>query len=75
MNKFGVYDNDKPASGTGFPRLKGHGWSTHQFPTFQEAQSYARQWLGAYSYGAPLELNQSWDYSGYGDMILIKEEP
>jgi hypothetical protein len=70
---FGVYDNGKPASGVGFPVLKGGGWDTHQFQTFEEAEKYAQNWLGLYA-GVTLEVNKPVDYDGYGTTIEIREE-
>lgn len=54
-------------------------WATSIFNSFEEALLYARKWLGAYGgsddgrSGIELKLNESWDYSGYGSMIEIRE--
>lgn len=69
---FGVYDNNKPASEEGVPSLKYKGWKTHRFETFEEAKAYVNEWLGMYK--APIKVNVPYDYSGYGDFIVIKEE-
>lgn len=77
---FQVFDNNKPADTTGFPSLtKGNGWDNSVFPTYEEARKYAWMWLGPYggSYdgesGYDLKVNTPWDYSGYGDMIEIRQ--
>lgn len=70
--RFQVFDNGKPASIVGFPFLKDSDWSTHIFATFEEAQAYARSWLGdADQAHVPLEPNFGIDYSGCGDIITI----
>jgi hypothetical protein len=76
---FQVFDGDKPCDEVGVPRLKGLGWVTSRFATFAEALKHARKWCAPYgsSYdgeeGFVLEVNKPYDYSGYGDMITIKE--
>jgi hypothetical protein len=70
---FAVLDNNKPASEEGFPKLKGHGWVTHKFVTLLGAQEYANHWLGQWAPGRRLELNEVYDYNGYGDLIVIVE--
>jgi hypothetical protein len=44
---FAVFDTGNPANDISFPSLKGGGWETHVFPTFDEAVKYARSWLGS----------------------------
>jgi hypothetical protein len=51
----------------------GKGFDNSSFPTFAEAFAYARLWLGEYE-----NLPENWDgspydYSGYGDLIEIKQ--
>jgi hypothetical protein len=58
-----VYDGNKPASVKGYPTLKGKGWDTHCFHTFEEAHIYALNWLGSYGEGVVLELNTPYNYS------------
>lgn len=71
--KYAVYDNNRPAK---FPDINVHpSWSNNEFATFNEALVYAKKWLGEYGVGVPMEVNVPWDYSGFGDMILIKGEP
>ena len=42
--KFSVYDNGKPAK---YPECKvNYSWDNNTFNTFEEAQKYARMWLG-----------------------------
>ncbi|MEK7499292.1 MAG: hypothetical protein AAB649_01660 [Patescibacteria group bacterium] len=72
--KFGVFNNDKPASREGFPELKGEGWDTHLFGTFEEASDYAREWLGSRAgEGRLFKLWVPIYYNGYGDTIVIRE--
>lgn len=73
MKMFCVYDNDKPASVEGYPYMHS-SWKNHRFETFEEAQKYARNWLGELEILCPNEPNSRVDYSGYGDMIEIREE-
>lgn len=65
-----VFDNGKPADQKGFPILKGNGWKSSKFSTWQAAMAYARKWLGAYV--VPLKINTPVDYSGYGDKIEVR---
>ena len=68
---FSVYDHGKLAQ---YPDAAGPSWDNATFPTFLEAEAYARRWLGAYSKPIRVfELGVEVDYSGYGDMIVIKE--
>lgn len=71
---FNVYDNNKPASSAGFPNLKYSDWARNSFASFQEALSYAKNWLGQWD-----NLPDGWDgsphdYSSYGDTIEIRKE-
>jgi hypothetical protein len=69
---FVVYDNNKPAR---YPEHNVHySWQCNTYDTFEQALSYARKWLWPYGEGVVLKLNKPWDYSGYGDMIEIREE-
>lgn len=69
---FSLYDNGKPASAVGYPELEGKGWKSHCFDTYEEADEYVRKWLGQLY--IQLEPNRPVDYSGYGDLIEIREE-
>ncbi len=74
--KYGVFDNGRPASKSGFPEIKGTGWLNHIFDTYNDARRYAINWLGAdggYGDFEDFKLNTPYDYSGRGDMIEIKE--
>lgn len=69
---YAVFDNNMPASCAGFPCAK--EWSNHVFQLRREAVDYALQWLG--SFAPPrevLECQDSYDYSGYGDVVEIRE--
>lgn len=71
---FQVFDNNKPAD------CHHHGvhksWDNSKFNTFDEAQEYARKWLGQVAGDlVPEEVNEKIDYSGYGDTIEIREIP
>ena len=73
---YGVFDNNKPANSTAFPQLKGKGWKSHLFGTFKDAEEYAKEWLGDYYPGKDvLVLGLPYNYSGYGDLIEIREVP
>lgn len=73
---FCVYDNSKPASGEGFPYLKRVEWACHSYKSFPEALTYTKEWLGHLSIVLPDDWQgQPLDYSGYGDMIEIRQEP
>jgi len=54
-------------------------WGNNIFPTFEEARKYSWQWIAPYggSYdglsGVDLKVGVPYDYSGYGDMIEIRE--
>lgn len=69
---FVVYDNNKKAK---CPEHNvNSSWNECSYDTFKEALDYARHWLGVYGEGVVLKPNKPWDYSGYGDMIEIREE-
>lgn len=66
--RYQVLENGVPCDAE---HQKAHpSWKTSIFDTFEEAQKYANKWLGMYG-GVTLELNKSWDYTGYGDYIVI----
>lgn len=68
---FQVFDNDKPAQ---YPNCNvDSSWSNSVFTTFADACNYAKNWLGVYWDGKRLELNKSYDYSGCGDNLEIRE--
>jgi len=73
--RYALFDNDKPASREGFPDLKSECWKTHIFDTEHEAQMYANNWLGYPGPHYTLRVGLKYDYSGYGDMLLLKEIP
>ena len=69
---FQVYDNDRLADHTKCTVCS--SWYQPICNTFEEAQEYAKKWLGANLESlCPNEPNKSVDYSGYGDMIEIRE--
>ena len=54
-------------------------WDNNEFDSIEEAAGYANGWLGAYSPGYKYFLDElrnngcvSYDYSGYGDFIVIE---
>lgn len=66
-----VFDNNKPAQ---YPDHKVHpSWNRSTFVRLGEARNYAIKWLGVH---APepevLKVGTPYDYSGCGDMIVIK---
>jgi hypothetical protein len=69
---YAVYDNERPAK---YPEIAvDPSWNNNRFNSFDEALKYARNWLGPYGEGVVLKLGVPWDYSGYGDYIVIREE-
>jgi hypothetical protein len=67
--KFQVLDNEVPAQ---YPYHKvDASWKDSVLKSYIEALNYAHKWLGLYSPGRILKLNQPYDYSGYGDYISI----
>lgn len=72
MILYRVYDNGKLAT------YQSHrvdpGFRHPICETFEQAQEYARKWLGKYSTLVPTKTNESVDYSGYGDIIEIRAE-
>ena len=70
--RYGVFDNNRPAR---YPEIKIHSsWKKNEYDTFADAHAYANKWLGEYG-GVVLLANTPWDYSGYGDVIEIRELP
>jgi hypothetical protein len=75
-----VFDCGKPADSAHQSSLKsGYGWDNSVFPSFAEAEKYARSYLGYYcDPSVSLLPNVPFEYnSGEGDVdscfILIKE--
>ena len=69
---FQVFDNNKPAD------CKHHkvdaSWANSKFDTYAQAHEYALYWLHLdFDCGLVLLLNTPYNYSGYGDMIEIRE--
>lgn len=73
--RYQVLENERPCSVTGCPSLtKGVGWDRHSFNSFEEALAYTKKWLGDYAVTIPENWDgSSYDYSGYGDIIEIRE--
>ncbi len=71
---FKVYDNGKPATSATFSLMEGIGWDNCEFHTFNEAVAYVENWLGTLGNVSEWKVNTPVDYTGYGDMIEIKEE-
>jgi len=67
-----VYDNGRLAHHK-YHRDVSIEWDHPPCATFEEAKSYARNWLGEFSSLCPDKPNQPIDYSGYGDIIEIRE--
>ena len=74
MKRFIVLENNKPAI---IPNTC--HWFNCEFETFAEAYEYMKDWLGPYGkefgFSIPKSsiLNKEYDYNGYGDTIMIKE--
>ena len=68
---FAVFWRNLPASTVGFPQIiKDDGWDNNQFTTFEEAQTYARDWMN--DDDLKLEPDKPFDYSGQGHFVEIK---
>lgn len=72
MKKYQVFDNGRRAQ---YPDCAvSKSWDKSCFNSFEKAESYALKWLGGYSPGVGvLKLNCPFNYSGYEDMIEIRE--
>ncbi len=71
--RYCVYDNGKPASAKFFPQLgEIEGWDNHKFDSWPKAVAYASMWVGQII--QPEDLLKPYDYSGYGDIIEVREE-
>lgn len=76
---FQVLENGKPANHQSFPKVH-PSWNKAEWETFEQAKIYAWKWLGDCAGGSndgtdgvELKLNTPYDYSGYGDIIEIRE--
>ena len=74
---FTVYDKGLPANDKSY-ELGGDGWQNATFETYEETVRYAADWLGNWSPSlsylrTALANETEYDYSGYGDIIQIKE--
>jgi len=68
--KYQVFDCGRLAQ---YPDCKvDSSWDCATFGSFEEAQEYARKWLGIFRKYVPNRPNYPKDYSGYGDMIEIR---
>lgn len=70
---FTVYDNGRKAK---YPNcLVDPSWNQCEFETLDEAVSYAVKWVGDPGILNPsmMTANTEYDYSGYGDVIEIRE--
>ena len=68
--KYEVYDNGKLA---GYPyRNVNSSWIQPPLMTFEQAQEYAKQWLGQHASLVPMYPDEKVDYSGNGDFIEIR---
>lgn len=71
MSRFMVLDNGKLAR---YPEHKvDKSWRFGWFNNFQTAKEYANRWLGAFG-PYPFDKTGEFDYSGYGDILEIKEQ-
>ena len=66
-----VFDNGQPADYGHYDVPK--SWGSSKFKIYQQAEDYARKWLGDFYSGVTLKPNKRIDYSGYGDYIEIRE--
>lgn len=72
---FAVYEGGAPANNSRWKNRDSHSpaWANSRFDTFAEAVAYARKWLGEYDC-LPLDWDgKPFDYSGYGDLIEIRD--
>ena len=70
-----VFENDKPADCTGFPKMD-QSWNNSTFKTLEEAKMYLLKWLGAYGEfykNGEIQVNQKIHYAGTTDFVVIKE--
>lgn len=68
---FQVLENGKPADCRYFNVSP--DWECSQFDAFEDAEAYARVWLGEWGYGLSLKLGEPCEYNNNGDKILIKQ--
>jgi hypothetical protein len=67
---FQVLENDIPCE---YPLFRVHpSWNKSSFDSLQDAIDYAKNWLGVYAPDT-LNLNEPYDYNGYGDCLCIIE--
>lgn len=72
--RFHVLDNYKPAK---YPNHQiDPSWKENAYSTFEEAEKYLRHYLGIYapSNDHKFTLGIAYDYSGYGDSIIIVQD-
>ena len=78
MTKFCVYDNGKPAKSG--PCKVDKSFENNEFDDPRDAAVYVNKWLGKYTPGLSYICNKlvegkcEFDYSGYSDIITVKEE-
>ena len=62
-----VFDNNEICEEYGDPTYD------RPFETWDKAVAFAKSWLGALSEGVTFEKGKAFDYSGFGDMLEIRE--
>ena len=72
--QFQVFDCNKPADSKNVPSLAGiKCWEKSIFDSFNEAETYALNWLGQYGPGlGVLKVNEPFDYC-MGSLIEIRQ--
>jgi hypothetical protein len=77
MIKYQVFENDKPCDAANHKVHK--SWNNSIFDSFNDALKYVYKWIGEYADpdsmtgSSGIKVNIPYDYSGYGDMIEIRE--
>ena len=61
-----VFENNAPAV------LKNRQKDKYLFNTFEEASEYLNWWLGNWG-PVDIDINEKYDYNGYGDIVEIKK--
>lgn len=71
--RYAVFNNGRLAQYPDCPNVD-QSWNKGIHETFEGAKGYAKAWLGFFSPVInDIEVNEPIDYSGFGDIIEIRE--
>ena len=71
--RYQVFENGKSCDWQGYPSLQHPCWETSIFDSLLKARDYLNLWCGCLGPIPNLNPGEKYDYSGYGDIVEIRE--